>query len=128
MSRALPPPPTFTAAEKINPFQLLAALRDHVLGCSAEPGPDSTLVELALAAAVTAWWSLRQPATIHAAFQAGASVADVAAATRLDEAEVVRRWTRWTDVQTRLVIGGHPSADPDEVRTIRARIRAEVRP
>lgn len=127
MNAALPRPTRFTDAEKINSFQLLTALHDHALVCSAEPRPDSTLVELALAAAVVAWWSRWQPTTIHAALRAGASVADVAAATGLDEAEVVRRWTRWTDVQTRLVIGGRLSVDPDEVRTIPARIRAEVR-
>jgi hypothetical protein len=108
MNAALPPPTRFADAEQVNPFHLLTALHNHALACSAGPGPDSALAELALAAAVAAWWSRWQPTTIHAAFQAGASVADVAAATGLDEAEVVRRWSRWTDVQSRLVIGGRP--------------------
>jgi transposase-like protein len=84
--------------------------------------PDGALSELALAAAVTAWWSRWQPTTIHTALRAGATVTDVAAATGLDETEVIRRWTRWTEVQTILIIAGRPCVDPDEVRTIRQRI------
>ncbi|GAA4714790.1 hypothetical protein [Phytohabitans rumicis] len=128
MSRALPPPTRFTDAEKINPFQLLINLHDHTLDHAPDPTPDGVLAELALAAAVVAWWSRWQPITIHAALRAGATVTDVAAATGLDTGEVVRRWTRWADVQTKLVIAGRPSVNPDEVRTIQQRIREEVHP
>jgi transposase-like protein len=66
--------------------------------------------------------------TIHAAFRAGATVTDVAAATGLNQAEVVRRWMRWTNVQTTLIIAGPPSVGSEEVRTIRQRIGEEVNP
>jgi hypothetical protein len=35
--------------------------------------PDGALAELALATALTAWWSRWQPMTIHAALRAGAT-------------------------------------------------------
>jgi hypothetical protein len=126
MSRAAPRPTRFDEAEKINPFQLLIDLHDHALSCSPDPTPDGALAELTLAAAVTAWWSRWQPITIHAALRAGATVVDVAAAIGLGEAEVVRRWTQWTNTQTTLVIAQCPSVDPDEVRTTRRRIGEEV--
>jgi hypothetical protein len=128
MSRAILRPTRFDEAEKINPFQLLIDLHDHALSRAPGPAPDGALAELALAAAATAWWSRWQPITIHAALRAGANVTDVAAATGLDETEVARRWTRWTDVQTTLVIAGRPSVGSDEVRTIRQRIGEEVNP
>jgi hypothetical protein len=128
MSRAAPRPTRFDEAEKINPFQLLIDLHDHALSCSSDAAPDGALAELALAAAVTAWWSRWQPMTIHAALRAGATVNEVAAATGLDEAEVVHRWTRWTNAQTILVAAECPSVDPGDVRTIRRRIGEEVNP
>jgi transposase-like protein len=59
---------------------------------------------------------------IHCALRAGASLADIAEATGLDADEVVRRWERWTEVQTQMDIGGRPAVTPVEVRTIRNRI------
>lgn len=94
MSRALPPPTRFTEAEKINPLQVLLDLHDHALDRAPDPTPDGALVELALVAAVVAWWSRWQPITIHAALRAGATVTDIAAATGLDNGEVVCLWTR----------------------------------
>jgi hypothetical protein len=126
MSQVFQSPVRFVDAERINPFQVLIDLHDHALGHSPEPSRDEALAELALAAAVVSWWSRWQPITIHAALRSGASLADIAAATGLDAQEVVRRWERWTDVQTRLDIGGRPAVDPAGVRTIRNRIRAEA--
>jgi len=60
-------------------------------------------------------------------FTAGADLADIAAATGLDPAEVFGRWQRWAEVQTGTNINGHPLLDPDEVRTIRHRIAKEVK-
>ncbi len=74
------PPVRFADAERINPYQLLLDLHDHALGRSAVPDRDEVLAELALAAAVVAWWSRWQPLTIHAALRAGAGLADIAAA------------------------------------------------
>lgn len=127
MSGAVPPPARFGDAEKINPFQAHIDLHDHAIGRPFRPSRDEALAELALSAAVMAWWSRWQPVMIHAALRAAANVTDIAAATRLDEDEVVRRWERSADVQTRLVVGGRPVLAPDEVRTIRQRIREEVK-
>jgi hypothetical protein len=120
------PPVRFSDAEKINPFHVLIELHDHALGRSSGSSRTEALTELALAAAVISWWSRWQPITIHQALRRGAGLADIADATGLDADEVVRRWERWTDVQTRLDIGRRPAVDPIEVRTIRERIRAEV--
>ncbi|WP_431874292.1 hypothetical protein [Micromonospora marina] len=120
------PPVRFSDGEKINPFQVLIELHDHALRQSSGSSRTEALTELALAAAVVSWWSRWQPITIHWALRCGADLADVAEATGLDPGEVVRCWERWTDVQNRLDIGGRPAVDPVEVRTIRARIRAEV--
>ncbi|MFR9777710.1 hypothetical protein ACL02O_16840 [Micromonospora sp. MS34] len=122
MSRPDPPPTRFDDAEKINPFQALVDLHDHATGHPLRPSRDEALTDLALSAAVVSWLSRWQPAMIHAALRAGAAVADVAAATGLGTDEVVHRWERWSDVQTRVVIDGHSLLDPDEVRTIRRRI------
>ncbi|MGI5180580.1 hypothetical protein ACQEVZ_30130 [Dactylosporangium sp. CA-152071] len=120
------PPIRFVDAEKVNPFQVLLELHDHAIGRPATPSRRDVLAELALAAAVVSWWSRWQPMSIHAALRAGADLADIAAATGLDPADVVRRWLRWTDVQTRLTIGERPAVDVEEVRTIRRRLRVEV--
>jgi hypothetical protein len=40
----------FADAEKINPFQLLVDLHDHVIARPAKVGRDDTLAELALSA------------------------------------------------------------------------------
>lgn len=63
---------------------------------------------------------------IHAARRHGADLADISAATGLDIGEVVRRWHQWAEVQTSVVVTGHRLLDPDQVRTIRVRITAEV--
>ncbi|MEU8285535.1 hypothetical protein AB0C01_14485 [Micromonospora sp. NPDC048905] len=120
------PPVRFSDAEKINPFRVLIELHDHALEQSSGSSRAEALTELALAAAVVSWWSRWQPITIHRALRCGADLADIAEATGLDPGEVVRRWERWTDVQTRLGIGGRPAVDPIEVLTIRDRVRAEV--
>ena len=120
------PPTRFDDAEKINAFQVLIDLHDHATGHPLRPSRDEALTDLALSAAVVAWWSRWQPAMIHAALRVAAAVADIAAATGLDTDEVIHRWERWTDVQTRVVIGGRSLLDPDEVRTIRQRIGEEV--
>ncbi|GAA0730616.1 hypothetical protein Drose_27100 [Dactylosporangium roseum] len=116
----------FADAEQRNPFRLLLDLYDRTVGGPAAASREDILAEQALAAAVVSWWSRWQPASIHAAFRAGANLADIAAATGLEPAEVVRRWQRWTDVQTRLIIGGRPAVDIEEIRTIRRRLRAEA--
>ncbi|WP_319462652.1 hypothetical protein [Micromonospora sp. RTP1Z1] len=116
----------FSEAEKINPFQVLIELHDQALRQSSGSSRAEALTELALAAAVLSWWSRWQPITIHRALRCGADLMDIAEATGLDPGEVVRRWERWADVQTRLDIGGRPAVDTVEVRTIRERIRAEV--
>ncbi|WFE22786.1 hypothetical protein O7621_05450 [Solwaraspora sp. WMMD937] len=59
---------------------------------------------------------------IHAALRAGADPVDIAEATGLEVDEVVRRWRRWADVQTRLDIGGRSAVDPVEVRAIEHRL------
>ncbi|WP_327006425.1 hypothetical protein OHA72_03560 [Dactylosporangium sp. NBC_01737] len=120
------PPVRFFDAEKVNPFQVLLELHSHAIGRPATPSQHDVLAELALAAAVVSWWSRWQPMSIHAALRTGADLADVAAATGLDPADVIRRWLRWAEVQTRLTIGGRPAVDVEEVRTIGRRLRIEV--
>ena len=120
------PPVRFADAERLNPYQLLLDLHDHALGRSTDPAQEEVLAELALAAAVVAWWSRWQPLTIHTALRAGSGLADITAATGLDQHEVVRRWRTWTEVQTRLIIGGRPALDAEDVRTIGERLRQET--
>ncbi|MDG6110248.1 hypothetical protein Daura_03975 [Dactylosporangium aurantiacum] len=120
------PPIRFVDAEKVNPFQVLLELHNQTIGRPATPSRHDVLAELALAAAVVSWWSRWQPMSIHAALRAGADLADIATATGLDPADVVQRWLRWTDVQTRLTIGGRPAVDVEEVRTIQRRLQAEM--
>ncbi|WP_435123341.1 hypothetical protein [Micromonospora tulbaghiae] len=124
MNRARPsdPPVRFADAEEINPFQLLLDLHDHAVARTPGTGLDDVLTELALSAAVVSWWTRWQPSMIHAALLAGADLMDVAEATGLDASDVVRRWRRWADVQTRLDIGGRLSVDPVEVRAIEQRL------
>lgn len=120
MNRARPTEPLvrFADAEEINPFQLLLDLHDHAVARTPESGLDDVLAELALSAAVVSWWTRWQPSTIHSALRAGADLTDIAETTGLDASDVVRRWRRWADVQTRLDIGGRPSVDLVEVRAI----------
>jgi len=127
-TRSTEPPVRFADAEEINPFKLLLDLHDHALAWTAAPGRDDVLKELALSAAVVSWWTRWQPATIHAALRTGADLADIAEATGLDVSEVVQRWRRWIDVQTRLDIGGRPAVDPVEVRAIEQRLGPGVIP
>ncbi|MFF0150620.1 hypothetical protein [Micromonospora sp. NPDC005203] len=125
-TRPSKPPMRFTDAEKINPFQLLVDLHDHAVARTPESGRVAALTELALSAAVVSWWTRWQPSMIHAALQAGADLTDIAKATGLDAGEVVDRWRRWVDVQTRLDIGGCPSVDPVEVHAIERRLEPGV--
>jgi hypothetical protein len=120
------PPVLFADAERLNAYQLLLDLHERSLACGLAPDRTDALVELALAAAVVARWTSWQPAMIHNALRAGADLTDIAAATGLDPAEVVRRWQRWARVQTTLVIDGRPAVDPDEVRAIATRVGLEV--
>jgi hypothetical protein len=120
------PPVRFADAERINAYQLLLDLHDHALDHYLAPSRDDALAELALAAAVVSRWSSWQPIMIHAALRVGADLADIAVATGLDSDEVVRRWQRWTDVQTRLAIGERPALDPHDVRDIRLRLGQAV--
>jgi hypothetical protein len=126
MNRSVPPPTRFAEAEKINPYQILVDLHDHAIGRPFPPTRIDALAELAMAAAAVSWWARWQPAMIHAALRAGTDLADISAATGLDLDEVVRRWHQWAEVQTGVVVAGHRLLDPDEVRTIRVRITAEV--
>lgn len=119
-------PVRFVDAEQLNAHQLLTYLYEHLLSRGVTPDAGHALTELALAAAVVTWWSRWQPATIHRALWSGAELADIAAATGLDAAEVVRRWTAWAKVQSRLIIDGRPAVDPAQVRTVRRRIGREV--
>jgi hypothetical protein len=99
------PPVRFADAEKINPFQLLLDLHDHVLTRPAKRGRDDTLTELALSAAVVSWRTRWRPLLIHAALRAGADLTDIAAATGQEPGDLIRRWRRWVDTQSRLDIG-----------------------
>lgn len=128
MNRARPTEPLvrFADAEEINPFQLLLDLHDHAVAQTPESGLDDVLAELALSAAVVSWWTRWQPSTIHSALRAGADLTEIAEATGLDASDVVRRWRRWADVQTRLDIGGRPSVDLVEVRAIERRLGSGV--
>ncbi|MGC5031827.1 hypothetical protein [Micromonospora sp. DT229] len=121
-ARPSDPPVRFADAEEINPFQLLLDLHDHAGARTPETGLDDVLAELALSAAVASWWTRWQPSTIHTALRAGADLTDIAKATGLDASDVVRRWRRWVDIQTRLDIGGRPSVDPVEVQAIERRL------
>lgn len=81
-------------------------LHDHAVARTQESGREDVLVELALSAAVLPWWTRWQPSVIHPALRAGADLTDIARAIGLDASEVIRRWRRWADVQTRLDISG----------------------
>jgi hypothetical protein len=80
------------------------------------------LTELALSAAVVAWWSRWQPIAMHRALLAGASLAEVAAATGLSEADAHERWSAWAEQQSQLVIAGRLGVEPEEVAAIRERL------
>ncbi|MET7950025.1 hypothetical protein [Micromonospora sp. NPDC005324] len=125
-TRPTEPPVRFADAEEINPFQLLLDLHDHAVARAPENGLGGVLAELALSAAMVSRWSRWQPSTIHSALRAGADLTDIANATGLAASDVVRRWRRWADVQTRLDIGGRPSVDPAEVLAIERRLGLEV--
>src|SRR6266508_3044268 len=113
------PPVTFIEAEAHNPFALLTELRDHAMALRIHEKPAAFhLTELALSAAVVAWWSRWQPVAMHRAFVAGASLAEVAAAAGITEDEVYGRWSEWAERQTQLVIGGRVAVEPDEVEAI----------
>ncbi|WLS43286.1 hypothetical protein Q3V37_17870 [Micromonospora profundi] len=121
-NRPTEPPMRLADAEEINPFQLLLDLHDHAVARTPGTGLDDVLTELALSAAVVSWWTRWQPSMIHTALRAGADLTDIAEATGLDASDVLHRWRRWADVQTRLDIGGRPSVDPIEVRAIERRL------
>src|SRR6266508_2028300 len=112
----------FADAEKINPFRLLLDLHDHVFTRPVRLGSGDALAELALSAAVVSWWTRWQPSQIHAALRAEADLTDIAAATGLEPCDIVRRWRRWADVQSRLNIEGRPALDVNEVQGIERRL------
>ncbi|TDC30861.1 hypothetical protein E1211_23530 [Micromonospora sp. 15K316] len=125
-ARPSDPPVRFANAEKINPIQLLLDLHDHAVARTPGTGLDDVLTELALSAGVVSWWTRWQPSITHTALRAGADLTNIAKAIGLDAGEVVDRWRRWVDVQTRLDIGGRPSVDPVEVQAIERRLGSGV--
>jgi hypothetical protein len=115
-------PLTFAEAETHNPFALLVELHDHAMALRVEEKPAGFhLTELALSAAVVAWWSRWMPVAMHRAFVAGAGLDDVAAATGCSEAEAYERRNAWASTQSGLVIGGRVGVDAGEVAGIRGR-------
>ena len=117
------PPVTFTEAEAHNPFALLTELHDHAMALRLhEKPPTFHLTELALSAAVVAWWSRWQPISMHRAFLAGASLGEVAAAVGTTEDEVYRQWEAWAEQQSKLVIAGRRGVEPNEAAAIRKRL------
>ncbi len=113
---------TFTEAAAHNPFSLLTELHDQAMALRLHEKPSTFhLTELALSAAVVAWWSRWQPIAMHRALVAGASLSEVAAAAGTSEAETYQRWNEWGEQQSRLVIAGRVGVDAAEVAEIRAR-------
>src|SRR3989440_4419800 len=116
------PPVTFTEAEAHNPFALLTELHDHAMALRLhEKPPTFHLTELALSAAVVAWWSRWQPIAMHRAFLAGANLADVAAAVGTTEVEAYQCWEHWAETQSKLEIHGRAGVEPNEIAKIRER-------
>ena len=109
------PPVTFAEADAHNPFSLLIELHDHALSRTGEEPATFHLTELALSAAVVAWWSRWQPISMHRAFLAGASLADVAAAVGATETEAYAGWSAWANRQSALVVAGRAGVDAMEV-------------
>jgi hypothetical protein len=122
-------PLTYAEAEARNPFTLLQELHSQALrnDPAERAAPHPHLAELALSAAVIAWWSRWQPLMIHRALLAGASLAEVSAAAGQGEHEIVERWTAWADQQQALLICGRPAVDPAAVAIVRARLAHERR-
>lgn len=126
-AESTPPPLTFAEAEQHNPFRLLVELYDHAMIVDRQAAPaDHHLAELALSAAVVAWWSRWLPLTMHRAFAGGASLTEVAAAAGTLQSEAYQCWSAWAEAQSRALILGRPGVDPGEVATIRAQLAAEL--
>ncbi len=118
-----PAPVTFEEAEAINPFDLLTDLHDHAMALRLDGKPPTFhLTELALSAAVVAWWSRWQPISMHRAFLAGASLGEVAAAAGATETEVYGRWSDWAERQSNTVIARRAGVDANELAAIRGRL------
>jgi hypothetical protein len=96
-----------------------------VLGLNEKPA-EFHLTELALSAAVVAWWSRWQPLSMHRALMAGASLAEVAAAAGCTEPEAYLRWADWAERQAKLSGAGRSGVDTDELTAIRARLSGQV--
>lgn len=117
------PPLTFAEAEQRNPFALLGELRDHAMALRVDEKPaEFHLTELALAAAVVAWWTRWQPIAMHRALVAGASLGEVARAAGVEEGEAYRRWNEWAARQSRSVVAGQVGVYPAEVAEVRSRM------
>lgn len=127
-SRHPQPPLTFVEARTHSPYALLHELHDQALYNYRETTPEPFLAELALSAAVVRWWTSWQPIAMERAFEAGASLEQVAAALGCAAAEVVERWSDWAGDQSQLIIGSRPSVDPDTVGKIRERLTQELNP
>jgi hypothetical protein len=77
------------------------------------------LAELALSAAVVAWWSRWQPIAMHRAFLNGASLAEVAMAVGVTGAEAYDPWSAWAEGQMQLWHDSGLGVNPDEADAIR---------
>lgn len=120
------PPVTFIEAVAHNPFKLLTELHDHAMALRLHDKPPTFhLTELALSAAVVAWWSRWQPIAMHRALAAGAGLAEVAAAAGTTKTEAYERWSRWANEQTQLMVGDRPAVDPEQVAAIVERLHLE---
>lgn len=123
-------PLTFTEAEQHNAYALLLELHEHATtvatGAERAQDRDHYLGELALSAAVVAWWSRWQPLMMHKALVGGASLQEVAAAAGVTEVEAHHSWSTWAEQQAELVIPTmrQPLLDPNEIEAIKARLQS----
>ena len=97
-----PPPSTFAAAVELGAYRLAARYADRDRWHTHDPDAALLLEEMATAAALAMWLRRWAPLAVHQAICAGATVAQVAAATGVDAAQVRANWRRWADEQRRL--------------------------
>jgi hypothetical protein len=121
---------TFTAAEELGAYELLARLSRHMSTGPIDPRERDSAFHLehaALISGVLFWWDRWLPISIHEAARAGATLADIAVATGRSPDEVRAAWLWWVQSQRHLFATTGTIGVPDEEYETVAR-RLGVRP
>jgi hypothetical protein len=104
---------TWRQADLLSPYDAILRWRTLAPAALHSDEPEQHLEDLALMNAALQRLTRWQPISIRRAILAGASLAQVRAASGTSMPEVFYRWQRWAEVQRHFMTGDRPSVSEE---------------